>query len=283
MNYLKKKYTDLVTGNVVSVIDQFEDIIVFDNKTRTKANRLQDKRYFDEYIDPKQFFENESLISSFAEKIRQVPLNDIKDEEIVNTPELVGDDKFRPAFNEPAVVEYDPEVEKYQLLEKARMLHGDPSGAMQRQMESIRSILEAPEEDEEEVVQRIVIDRSGVDVENYEDSSDIPAGSQQTIQPVRVYAQEMVDPILLMFKNAKRTVDLKFDLSLDSKIPRIDFIEMMEDSYETSIIEFLAEEITNSLLIDPERIKSKIRDEIKRLVNNKPPRKQTRKKIESTK
>ena len=69
-----------------------------------------------------------------------------------------------------------------------------------------------------------------------------------------------------MFKNVKRIVDFKLDFSIEEKIPRIDFIEMMEDSYNTSIIEYLADEFTNKLLKDPSIIKNVIKEKIESLV-----------------
>jgi hypothetical protein len=72
-----------------------------------------------------------------------------------------------------------------------------------------------------------------------------------------------------MFKNVKRNLDFKINLKIDGKIPRLDFIEMMEDSYDVSMIEYLAEEFTNNLLIDPSFIRNKIIDEIKSMIDNK--------------
>jgi len=69
-----------------------------------------------------------------------------------------------------------------------------------------------------------------------------------------------------MFKNVKKSVDFKFNVEVSNKIPRLDFIEMMEDSYETSIIEFLANEFTNNILSNPDIIKDSIKERIKQLV-----------------
>ncbi len=71
-----------------------------------------------------------------------------------------------------------------------------------------------------------------------------------------------------MFKNVKRTIDLKIDLEIENKIPRLDFIEMMEDSYEISIIEYLSNEFTKNLLQNPEEIKKMISDKIRKMVSD---------------
>ena len=67
-----------------------------------------------------------------------------------------------------------------------------------------------------------------------------------------------IDPIISMFKKAKRNANFKLAIDIEKKIPRLDFIEMMEDSYETSIIDYLAQEFTDSILANPELIKEKI-------------------------
>jgi hypothetical protein len=82
----------------------------------------------------------------------------------------------------------------------------------------------------------------------------------------KVYQPPVEDPIITMFKNCKRNKDFKISLDIEDKIPRPDFIEMMEDSYTTSIIEFLADEFTNNLLQNPNIIKEKIINEIKTIV-----------------
>ena len=73
-----------------------------------------------------------------------------------------------------------------------------------------------------------------------------------------------------MFRNAKKVVEFTLDLKLTNKIPRLDFIEMMEDSYEKSIIDFLAGEIANELISDPINLKFKISEKIKEMVYKKP-------------
>ena len=69
-----------------------------------------------------------------------------------------------------------------------------------------------------------------------------------------------------MFKGVKRIVEFNISLDIKNKIPRLDFIEMMEDSYETSIIDFLADEFTNELLKNPATIKDMIKSKINTLV-----------------
>jgi hypothetical protein len=82
----------------------------------------------------------------------------------------------------------------------------------------------------------------------------------------REVVQQVEDPIITMFKRTKRNVDFKISVDISDKIPRLDFIEMMEDSYEISMIDFLADEFTNKILQNPSLIRESVKNRIKQLV-----------------
>ena len=241
----EKKFTDLANGTVVSVIDQFENIAILDSGQRVDVKRLMDKAYFDDYIDPKNFFGE--TFNVFAEKIKSVDLSQIRDEEPVN---------------DSAIIEVDPEQERREMEQKAlRMAQQmNPGAAAQKQVDMLREILG----DDQELPQL-----------STEPQTDVVVNNQPQEQVIKSYTQPKTttkvvdDPIITMFKNVKRNQNFNFTLFIDGKIPRLDFIEMMEDSYNTSIIEFLANEFTQNLLSDPDFIKNKIIDEIKSLVYGK--------------
>lgn len=239
----EKKFTDLANGTVVSVIDQFENIAILDSGQRVDVKRLMDKAYFDDYIDPKNFFGE--TFNVFAEKIKSVDLSQIRDEEPVN---------------DSAIIEVDPEQERREMEQKAlRMAQQmNPGAAAQKQVDMLREILG----DDEDLPPVSTQPQTTVVVN---DQPQAPVSKSYT-QPV---TKVVDDPIITMFKNVKRNQNFNFTLLVDGKIPRLDFIEMMEDSYTTSIIEFLANEFTQNLLSDPDFIKNKIMDEIKSLVYGK--------------
>jgi hypothetical protein len=127
--YKGKKYTDLTTGRVVEIKDHFEDIAILDNNSKIKLNRLLDKNFFDEYIDPNSFFKNDGLLSTFAQKIKQIPddvisnMNESSNPNVsgngqVDLNNISGSTSVRPMINEPAVLLSDPELEKEELMRK---------------------------------------------------------------------------------------------------------------------------------------------------------------------
>jgi hypothetical protein len=261
--YKNKKFTDLLTGKVVEVIDHFEDIVILDNKSKIKLNKLLDGNFYDEYIDPRNFFKNESLVNAFTEKIRQLPNENIKYEQErfdpKNPPVLKNyGDPMRPLFDEPAVLPYDQEEEKKELMEKAKRMYQNFTDKSGKQYENLKGIIEDID-DEYDASPRTI-------------NQELPKPINQNLdtKPIinDIIMNNQVDPIIQMFRNAKRNTDFKISFNINNKIPRIDFIEMMEDSYNTSIIDFLSEEFTNELLLKPETIKNKIKDQLIEMVYN---------------
>ena len=240
-----KTFRSLSENKTYQVIDQFEDIAILDGNQRISIKRLLDCNYFDEVIDPKVFFNNEKSYNSFVEKIKSIPLDKINDSQ-------------RESDN--MVIEYDPDEEIKALEQKARkmLMDNNPYKQVEQQVEKLREYIdedddiqiplpktvESPKEQESnEIVQRVEVNRNP--------------------SPKKV---EVKDPIIEMFKNVKRNTPFKISIDVENKIPRKDFIEMMEDSYETSIIDYLSEEFTNEILKNPDFLKEKIKEGIKNIV-----------------
>jgi hypothetical protein len=250
---LRKKFKDLTSNRIVEVTDQFEDIVILDNKSKIKMNQLLDKRMFEEYLDPNSFFRNESLLNSFTQQIKQLPLDDWKNR-IPEESDFRGDG-LSPTTQESAVLPYDPEVEKQELLRKAQLMYQNntPQNLVKKQMDAMKDIL--VEDDDEEIYQA----PPNTTQQNFKHRAD------NVIQE-ETKTDTKMDPILEMFKNVKRNTNFRIDFTVENKIPRIDFIEMMEDSYNTSIIDFLAQEFTDEILRDPTLIKDKIKNKLMDLV-----------------
>jgi hypothetical protein len=276
--YKNKKFTDLQSGRVVQVTDQFEDIVILDGKTKIKMNKLLDNRLYDEYIDPMNFFRNEGLANAFAEKIRQLPNDAPQQQENFDSPRQLLNNYGNPydyVDDSPAVLPYDPEEEKQQLILKAKKMFDNRQNQASSQLDKFRDIL--GDDDLNDFNDEVNIVDNGGDSETFEDI-EIPQKpkpmrmenivSQPVSSPPQVQQQSM-DPIIQMFRNVKRNTDFNIKFEINNKIPRLDFIEMMEDSYNTSIIDFLAEEFTNQILLNPQIIKNKIKDQIMLMLHKK--------------
>jgi hypothetical protein len=267
-----KKFRDNRTGEVVRVIDAFENIAILENKQKIDVRRLTDPNYFTEEIDPASFFNNQGAYNNLAEKIKNIPTNNIIDEDApINTTPVVNysDTSYRPPVdNDSAIIVSSVDDEREELARKYGV-NLDNTQAVVKQNEAFAQILGEEGVDELPVVTQKPIYRTDEQVQRVEVKRD----DEGEVVQRPVARQE--DPIHVMFRNAKKVVEFDLDLKLINKIPRLDFIEMMEDSYEKSIIDFLATEITNELLKNPENLKFQISEKIKEMVYNRKPVRKT--------
>ena len=240
-----RQFIDLSTNKVVKVIDSFEDISILEGNAKIRSTRLLDTNLYEPYIDPKTFFESDAHLNEFANKLKQIPTENLRDDEMSVSIDSRG-------FNvpdEPAIIPYDPEEEKRELMRKYNI--PQQNADLIRQNEAFAKLLE------EEPIQ-VNVDR--------EVTNQFINPISEPVNVQTVVVERTDDPIITMFKNCKRTLEFKLDLSVNEKIPRTDFIEMMEDSYTISIIDYLADEFTNKLLNDPSEIKRRIKEEINKIV-----------------
>jgi hypothetical protein len=261
MSLVNKSFKNNQTGEIVKIIDSYQNIAITDGKEKIDSSRLLDSRYYTEYIDPKSFFQQSSSYDLFAEKIRSVDLSKVPmDNDIPTSVNIPRNDEFQPSTNESAVVMYDPEEEKKELMRKYGAV--DVQSAQERQKEAFARIINDDPEVEPTTQVTQTPPTSQVEVKR---EFSKPVEELKTLE----------DPILTMFRGAKKNVNFSVNLEIDGKIPRLDFIEMMEDTYEKSIIEFLADEFTNELIKSPHELKKLIISEIKNKVygdkNNEQP------------
>lgn len=245
VNLANKSFRDLKTGEIVKVIDSFENIAVLEGGGKMDVNKLLNTNFYAEYIDPTNFFNTQSAYDSLFDKIKSIDTSRIKDDPQDIVSKIGGE--LSPAINESAIVYTSEEDEKAELARKYGATI-DNQSSIQKQSEAFARIL-----GEDEDLPKPAVKLNSQQVVNTEH-----------VPPVQRI--EVNDPIISMFKNVKRGVDFKMNIEISNKIPRLDFIEMMEDSYEISIIDYLADEFTNNLLKNPEIIKKAISDRIKQIV-----------------
>lgn len=248
MNLASKTFRNNKTGETVRVIDTFETIAILENKQKIDVRTLMDPNQFTEQIDPSSFFNNQDAYNILAEKIKTIPTDTLVDETMTSNFGGV----VQPAINESAIIQTTEEDE---MAELARKYGADinSNNELLKQKEAFSKYLD----DDTEItpVTRVEVKPEPVV------RVDVTPVYEPPVTRVQVD-----DPITSMFKNVKRTVDFNISVDISNKIPRLDFIEMMEDSYEISIIDFLAEEFTNKVLSDPSQIRDMIKSEIKNLV-----------------
>jgi hypothetical protein len=278
MNLANRRFKNNLTGDIVRVLDSFENIVILDDKSRMDAKHLTNAILYTDItginenanigyntgiynpsivdeVSPDAFFNNQGAYNILADKIKSIPENMIKDDPNAGQVSIKAEDmsgsvdlvREQANKSESAVIMVSEEDERAQL---ARKYGATNDNALQKQNEAFSRLLN--DEPKEEVTQVFVKDRDVVEAPT----------PQQTLS--------VEDPILRMFKGVKRNTNFAITLDINNKIPRADFIEMMEDSYETSLIEFLADEFTNNIINNPGFIKDMIIAKIKETVYGSP-------------
>jgi hypothetical protein len=268
MSLANRSFKNNKTGEIIRVIDSFENIAVLENKQKVDVRTLTDVNYYTEQIDPKNFFNTQGAYNLLADKIKNIPQSVLSNFNDENTSDENIYDKFgsdiTPQMNESAIIMSTEEDEKAELARKYGVSL-DTESQVSRQNEAFARILGEDAEDELPVVPKQYVEQPPVvrvEAERPIVNTERPIVNEYNPAPVVV----VEDPIITMFKNVKRSKDFSISLEINNKIPRPDFIEMMEDSYNTSIIDFLASEFTDNLLKNPQIIEDMIKEKIKELV-----------------
>jgi len=292
MNVINREFKEVGSGEVYKIVEVYKNIAVgiingTNHKERIDVNQLINPKFYipldghsiqssvdfvphsfnedkkfnifsEETVDPTKFFNNTSTLRLFEDQIKAIPEDKIPRNESPVTTSSISRNMIPPS-NDSAIIiddnynEADEIARKYGFENNSNPNIND---SVRAQNEKFSKLMD-PEEFPDMPVQQIPQQSS------YRDSHNVPS-----VQHVRVD-----DPIISMFRNVKRTVDFNLDLKIENKIPRVDFIEMMEESYQVSIIEFLAEEFAEDLLNNPNGLKKMISDKIRSIVYKDNPRK----------
>ncbi len=81
MDLRNKTFKDNRTGEIIRIIDTFENIAILESKEKVDVRRLMNSDFYTEQIDPNNFFSNQSAYNILAEKIKNIPTSQIVDDE----------------------------------------------------------------------------------------------------------------------------------------------------------------------------------------------------------
>lgn len=262
MSLKNRTFINKQTGERVTIIDSFQNIAITDKKDRVDANRLLDTNFYTEDVIPQNHLDTNSTYNMFAEAIRGIDTSKLPDDGMdFEMPNNYGSE-YQPATNESAVYMADPDSEVEELKRKYGAEVSNRS-EIERQNAAFDRILN-PDSDDTPVVQRSNRNQPQPQQTNKKEyvQPDVKVNppTQQPTPP------KQDDPMVSMFKNTKRSVDFTVSIDIENKIPRLDFIEMMEDAYSVSIIDYLADEFLQDILKDPKKIRENIKRTIRKMV-----------------
>jgi hypothetical protein len=118
------------------------------------------------------------------------------------------------------------------------------------------------------------------DIETKEEIIKIPRDTQQTTilnstikndyEPVILSSQNnKVNPEISILNRVKRLIPIKFEISINELLPEREKMLMLNDMFETPMVDFLAEDILDKLLRSPELLLEQIKEKLFTYMNNK--------------
>lgn len=161
-------------------------------------------------------------------------------DKIKKIPDNVINESVNNDIDSPAIVYVDPQDEYNEMLEKARKM-SESMGITQNN--NVDNIVES------------IVDN------NKYPNNDIPTNNMMN--------QAQQNPIETLFSQAKKDTKLTINISFDINIPKKEFINMMEDTYDYSIINYLSTFYTDKILHDDKTIHDEISKSIKEFVSKK--------------
>lgn len=284
MSNLKGKNFEDKKGNTFTVIDVDGTIAHLNDGSRIAVERLIDPEFFthkgmfnESVINENNsstnlidMFDNnkryQNLASQIAEGLNSGKIDMSKAPEVGGAVAKVIDNVIvdnRSTVNSNINADQD---EMNALMEKARsMSSGNVVHKVQQQNEML-----AKYADEADIDQSIV---HRLDNTVYKVESEQPQQVNQ-IESKLVFE----DPAVAIFKGVKRGQKFSILVKIDDMIPTKEFMKMMEDNYDTSIIDFLASDMYKKIMSDPIVIKKQIADKLREMVYPKKKTKPTAKK-----
>jgi len=91
------------------------------------------------------------------------------------------------------------------------------------------------------------------------------------------------NPEEALFKKLKRNTKAIFEIKIEEMVPTADFIRMMNDNFETSIIDFLSKQAVEKLLRDPDKLRKQIKAQLETTVYGAPIEDEVEEEIEKPK
>ena len=306
MSLIGKKFLN-ASGKICVVRENTNNMAIFEDNSKIETKYLLDTNFFTElpqgqapikpaynqlrpqndYIDPDKFLNQKSVL---FEQISSIPNDYVEKIAITNEERnMTPRNEYSPANDSSAIIDspYDEAraaeelAKKYNIENTSIDLVGKQANAFKNNPilnEMLKEEgIEIQDYKPQVQTQTTIIQQPTQPVRNvippqYEDRSDRDTRTSQVDAVMKDTNNIYMDPMIAIFKKSKMNTDFNFAIEINKKIPKLAYIEMMEESCETSIIEYLANEFTDSILRNPDYLKNIIETELRRMIEEPRPK-----------
>lgn len=273
MSSIKGKTFMNSNGDIVRVGSTDGNSVILDNGDRVSLNKMLDTNNFQEInesssrpvtsteTDPFTLMNNNGFYSTLVNQTRNINTSGIGDSgpsqagPTLNVLESVVERHGNTNNNSILVDNADDNIErlKRQMIENQKNINSK----IQNSNSKLGDWLDA----ESTYDPNVTYDKDRVDrdpvVKMYDEQN-------KQVEEIRE------NPVNQMFKSLKRSVPIDIDVTISEMLPKKEFIQMWEESYDVSIIDFLAQEFVNKYARNPVLLKNIIVERIREYAYGKP-------------
>lgn len=278
-----KQFENKSNGSVIKVVSIEGNIAILENSERISVERLLDRNHYGEYhamsinesvglntgenlLHSKLFAQIQGLSNDDINRANDIGGTTIENGAYVNPVEshseamrkLKGDNVYD-----------DSSVEARELVEKSKKDQLELERKMRNQASKIAQTIDGIEEEVSIPVNRNLEGAKVEGVDKRETSvrmiEDVGTYVPNNTQPINNQPIKQVNP---MFTKMKRTKKVSLKIDIDEMMPSKDFLKMLEEGFEDSVLDYLTEEIAGKVLSDVS-IKSQIKDKLHEYVYGK--------------
>jgi hypothetical protein len=285
MSLIGKKFVD-TNGMISSVKDVFENIAVFENGKRVNTKLLTDNQYFTEVPSgPRKDY------NILKQPIEQISVNrDVIDPDTFlksrnYTIPMISEDAYKiqsrteggsDYYNNQNTAESNPYIQQNEmsdeeiLANKYRNIETDRDRQVMQQANRAKQDQKINKALEEEGIKIEIPTRELLEEQAARGTTSIqvdPVTSHHNNNTQNNNAPNtFMDPAIAFLKRGKMDTNFSVNIPINTKIPNINYIRMIEESSDISVIGYLANEIADNILRDPDSLRERISIELKKLI-----------------
>ena len=272
MSIIGKSYKRNLDGKTVTVTNVDGDVAILENNQRVNIETLTRSDQFSETINMDAFTGNSSSswASSLTQQASNINTNNIPDipdsmrtaggarvveGSVVESHSSAQADNYERAID----IQQDPRAIE-ELKRKAIELQQKGQQEAQRQNEMINNQVFKEEQNESFIPGSAILPDGSVDP-NYKPQQTISQASRpiQQVQQPQVQQPQQNNAVTDMFAGFKRIQEFKCKFEVNEMIPDLNLMKMFEMGHNSSIIDYITDDILKKVSSDPNLLRKEIK------------------------
>lgn len=245
------KFKLLDNAAVRTVVDTRNGFVIFDDDSRVEENRLAG--LFDEYSG--------SIVSeSNTNYSSNKPATPDAQPDVINPDTFFDDSQIVNRISKQAST-----IDVNSLIDTV-----DKGGSRTVENAMSQDVIDNPEEIKRVEAKRDDFNKQDEVFAGYDKQGNPIQSQSQTNVPINAPATSAGAPAgFPLLQQMKKSKKIKLILDIDESIPNPDFIKMMDENFDSGVIDYLVTDIVSKLLKTPQIIEKQVREALEEIVYGK--------------